>query len=360
MKEFKEYIAKYQDKANTREYEFAITEKSKTLNADNLDKYLSGIHDTNEDTFIRFSCFFLVYTYYRKNNLLSDLDKIVDENYSLFKSQFLFPFLYIMKEAKLSTINQLDRLLSEGEKHLEMYKDYIGYLNLYTEICAKYYEVNLDLRGEVSEEEQENPTDEIQKKMVGNARLKKALEAIETCCKEQSDYHKFYVNKGRIYALLGDYDNAEKFILEGISKVNNDSYHDKTVSSYEGAYNNVMNIISYDKAQKTIKLCEKKQDLLDKSVKGIQIDNLKNLSILSTVIAFLLGGVEAFANITDYFVIGKVMLMYSGLFLCLIGFISLLATVSIFKFKQKLLPNLLAMLLIVIGILIFALTIIIR
>ena len=58
MKEFKEYIAKYQDKANTREYEFAITEKSKTLNADNLDKYLSGIHDTNEDTFIRFSCFF--------------------------------------------------------------------------------------------------------------------------------------------------------------------------------------------------------------------------------------------------------------------------------------------------------------
>ena len=97
MKEFKEYIAKYQDKANTREYEFAITEKSKTLNANNLEKYLLGIHDTNEDTFIRFSCFFLVYTYYRKNNLLSDLDKIVDENYSLFKSQFLFPFLYIMK-----------------------------------------------------------------------------------------------------------------------------------------------------------------------------------------------------------------------------------------------------------------------
>lgn len=360
MEEFRKLISSFNDSSRTRKYEFAIAEKSKLINQSQLSEYENAMHDKSESEFFRFSCFFLLFTYYRKNNLLTEMKELVDTNYDTFKSQFLFNFIYLMKEAKLSTVNQLDKLLEEGEKHLDFYKDYIGYLNLYAEICAKHYEVNLDLRGKINDKDIEDDNPIFLKKKEGNARLEKALSALDTCCNEQPDYHKFYVNKGRIYALLGDYDNAEKFILEGISKVKNDAHHDKTVSSYEGSYNMVLNIISYDKAQLTIRECEKKQELLDKSVKGIQIDNFKNLSILSTVIAFLLGGVEAFANISEPTVIAKVMLMYSGLFLCLIGFISLLSTLSVFKFKQKVLPSVLSILLIVIGILIFVLVVLVR
>ena len=238
----------------------------------------------------------------------------------------------------------MDAILSESEKHLERYKNHLGFLNLYSEICATYYEVNLDLRGNVADQK-------------GNDRLKKAFAIAEKCCEEGCDYHKFYVNKGRLAALLCDYDNAERYILEGISKVLNDSYHDKTVANYESYYHKIATIISYDKAQAAIQLFERKQEKLDetlhdldKSMKGMQIDNFKNISIISTVIAFLLGGVEAFKNISDYYIIGRVMLMYSGLFLCHIGCVSLIATISTYPFKQKIGANLLAILLIIIGI----------
>lgn len=347
MDDFINRLLKYQDNSLSREYEEAITDQSKKLAEADLDGYINLVDDKTQDIFARFSCFFVVYTYYRKNNLIRKLKNWVYRYEELFATQPLFPFIYIMAEAKAATISQLDTLLTRGEKHLERYKNHIGFLNLYAELCATYYEVNLDLRGDV-----DDPS--------GNERLKTAFALTEKCCEEDPKYHKFYVNKGRIAALLCDYDGAERFILEGISKVPNDSYHDKTVAYYEGFYHKIATVISYDKAQATIKLCEKKQEKLDetlrnmdKSMKAMQIDNFKNISIISTVIAFLLGGIEAFKKISDYHVIGKVMLMYAGLFLCLIGFVSLIATVSTYKFKQKLGPNLLAIFLVILGIAIF-------
>ncbi len=347
MDDFINRVLKYQDNSLNRDYEIAVTEQSKKLTEEDLDEYLKLVDDKTQDMFARFSCFFVVYTYYRKNNLIRKLKNLVYSYEELFATQPLFPFIYIMAEAKAATISQLDALLSKGEKHLERYKNHIGFLNLYAELCATYYEVNLDMRGDIADQS-------------GNDRLKTAFALTEKCCEEAPDYHKFYVNKGRISALLCDYDSAERFILEGISKVTNDSYHDKTVAYYEGFYHKIATVISYDKAQATIKLCEKKQEKLDetlrnldKSMKGMQIDNFKNISIISTVIAFLLGGIEAFKNISDYHIISKVMLMYSGLFLCLIGFVSLIATVSTYKFKQKIGPNLLAISLVIVGIAIF-------
>ena len=344
MNDFISRVLKYQDNSLNREYEMAMTEHSKTLDESDLDEYIDFADDSTQNMFARFSCFFVVYTYYRKNNIIRKLKNLVYSYEEIFFSQPLFPFLYIMAEAKVATISQLDAILSESERHLERYKNYIGFLNLYCEICATYYEVNLDLRGDVADQE-------------GNERLKRAFAFAQKCCEEDPTYHKFYVNKGRIAVLLCDYDGAERYILEGISKVTNDSYHDKTVANYETYYHKIATVISYDKAQATIKLCEKNQEKLDaalqnldKSMKGMQIDNFKNISIISTVIAFLLGGVEAFKNISDYYVISKVMLMYSGLFLCLIGFVSLIATVSTYKFKQKMGANLLAIFLVIIGI----------
>ena len=347
MKDFIKRVMKYQDNSLNRDYEMAVTEQSKALGEQDLGEYIDFVNDSKQDMFARFSCFFVVYTYYRKNNIIRKMKSLVYSYEEIFETQPLFPFIYIMAEAKVATISQMDALLSESEKHLERYKNHIGFLNLYCEICASYYEVNLDLRGDVADQE-------------GNERLKRALAFSEKCCEEAPTYHKFYVNKGRIAALLCDYDSAERFILEGIGKVTNDSYHDKTVANYESYYHKIATVISYDKAQATIRLCEKKQEKLDeslqnfdKSIKGMQIDNFKNISIISTVIAFLLGGVEAFKNISDYHIISKVMLMYSGLFLCLIGFVSLIATVSTYKFRQKIGANLLAIFLIVVGISIF-------
>ena len=153
MEEFRKLISSFNDSSRTRKYEFAIAEKSKLIHQSQLSEYENAMHDKSESEFFRFSCFFLLFTYYRKNNLLTEMKELVDTNYDTFKSQFLFNFIYLMKEAKLSTVNQLDKLLEEGEKHLDFYKDYIGYLNLYAEICAKHYEVNLDLRGKINDKE---------------------------------------------------------------------------------------------------------------------------------------------------------------------------------------------------------------
>ena len=71
------------------------------------------------------------------------------------------------------------------------------------------------------------------------------------------------------------------------------------------------------------------------------------------IMAYLL---KEYAN--DPVDIGKVMLMYSGLFMSLIGFICLLTTAISYKFKDKVFANILSILLILAGIAIFTINII--
>ena len=129
--------------------------------------------------------------------------------------------------------------------------------------------------------------------------------------------------------------------------------HDSRVATFSLYYEKISSIVAFEKASETINRCEEKQKVFDKEIAGLKIDNLKTISLISTAIAFLLGGVEAFAHITDPFVIGKVMLMYSGLFVSLIGFIFILTTAASYKFKDKLFANILSVCLIVAGIAIF-------
>jgi len=255
-----------------------------------------------------------------------------------------------MGKIKVATANQYESLIVESEKHLETYLDHVGFINQYVELVARFYELNLNLRYD----------------KVHLDRLNETLKFADKCCRYDDDYSKFFVNYGRVAALLKKYDLAEEYILKGISLVPDDSMHDSRVASFNLYYEKISSIVAFDKAEETIRKCEekqldfeKKQEKFDKEVATLKIDNFKTISLISTVLAFLLGGVEAFANITDRFVIGKVMLMYSGLFISLIGFICLLTSAIGYKFKEKLFANILSILLIFVGIAIFAFNILI-
>ena len=351
LKDFLTEIEAYSERSMTREFEMKISHWSLTLNPESIEEVSAYLQNKNNDKFLRFCCFFLIFTYYRRKNLFNKMNIVLDDYGHLFKDVDLFFHIYLMGKIKVATANQYETLLIESEKYLDDYADHVGFLNQYVELCARFYELNLNLREDTEEHK-------------GLSRLQNTARIAEKCCRIDN-YCKFYVNHGRIEALLKKYDFAEELILKGIALVPDDSMHDSRVASFNLYYEKISSILAFDKATETIKRCEEnqkqfeeKQKVFDKEVSTVKIDNFKTISLISTVLAFLLGGVEAFAHITDRFVIGKVMLMYSGLFMALVGFICLLTTAISYKFKDKIFANLLSILLILAGIAIFTINII--
>ena len=141
---------------------------------------------------------------------------------------------------------------------------------------------------------------------------------------------------------MGDYDQAEKEIMDGIALVPEDSYHAQTVSSFENYYENITSIAAYDNATNEIRKVQKTVSTAEKDIKNMRVENLRNVSIVTAAFALLLSGIEAFAKIQDFHVIGRVIMMYAGLFMFAIGFICVVASLYSAPFKEKKASNLIS------------------
>ena len=99
---------------------------------------------------------------------------------------------------------------------------------------------------------------------------------------------------------------------------------------------------------------------ISEEISKSKVENVKNLSIISAFLSFLLGGIQAFAKIEDYKVIGLVMLMYSGIIFCMIGLVNLITSLFMFKIKDKPAPIIVSSIVIIVGILLFTVGFIIK
>jgi len=308
-----------------RNFELWVTKKSKEITQSNIAKYEKYVCDNTYPLENRYVCFFALFTYYRKNGYIHDMGKIVYSFEPEFKNFYLFDHIKHMSRIKVATISQYDELIMHGATLLKKYHDFVGFLNQHVELCARYYELHLDMRKVELPDGTTDYTD----------LLKQALEAANVCCEQDSSYAKLRVNRGRILALMGDYDQAEKEIMDGIALVPEDSYHAQTVSSFENYYENITSIAAYDNATNEIRKVQKTVSTAEKDIKNMRVENLRNVSIVTAAFALLLSGIEAFAKIQDFHVIGRVIMMYAGLFMFAIGFICIVASLYSAPFKEK-------------------------
>lgn len=366
-----------------REYELHITSLAKAITCDNVKDYEEFLYDKENTLEHRFSCFFVLFTYYRKNGFFNEMKSCIDYAKRLFTEEDhpIFYHVKLMGMVKLATISDYKKYIAESKEHLETYKDFAGFLNQYVELCARYYELNLDERFKTKDEEKTEQKSKKKKNkketviVITPQEKSEAEKDAETYCDElisakaaalkcieqNSNYPKFHANLGRIYALMGKYDKAEKSIMKGIALVPNDSYHGATVASFENYYENITSIVAFDRA--TAQISEVSDTLKDakEEIAELRAESFRNVSIVSAAMGLLLGSIQAFSTISDYLTLARVIIMYSGLFIFAIGAICLVTSLFISKsFKKKITANIISIFIAIIGLAMFLLSFLIH
>ncbi len=286
----------FNEYANTRPFEKAVKAlASRTQLERELEEGIENyIKENNQrEHALCFVLFFTVYTIYRKNKTAN-----VYEYTNLHKSDFcdyeFFSFLDIMAEYNVFKDDKSKYRIIKKTKALtdkEIFSNHNGVINLYVEAVCEYFESNL-------EEREDN-----------KVYLEDAKEKITALIKkEEEKYAKFHLNLGRLEALLSNYNLAESHIREAIGMIETGKMHVYEVGEYEQYLMKVNMIKLYDQNDEKIK-----------EVERIKSDNLKSMSLITALLAFILGAINVFSEVKDPQILVKLMVAYFGLVVVLLG-----------------------------------------
>ena len=273
------------------------------------------------DEKLAFTIFFILFTICRRQNYGNILN-LVKENENLFDEYMIMKHIYIMAVLSKSSHSSLvyktlyfaNKLVnSKSDKH--DFTTHTGVLNAYCSLVCKYFEFAIDERKE------ERNVEMIKKALVY---INRAI-FLEKKEKGSEDlvYNKFYLNRGRIQILLGDYTKGENDIQRAIELVPMTADRESVVNEYSQYLVKASIIHAYD-------INEEKVEDLDK----IKVGNYKSIALMTTLLGFLLGAINIFANINDTKTLAILMLAYCGLLLVLLGVI-LLGLGLMLKEKKK-------------------------
>lgn len=340
-------IENYEREVNTRTFEMKITAIAREVVVnkalyDSLKENIKKYYKTNKKA--AFNLFFILFTICRRQNYGDIVNLAIDaeddfEEYEIVKHIKLMAIL-----DKSSHTATLYKAIKESSKLVELKNDdcdfttHTGVLNVYTALICKYFEYQLDERNEPD----------------NKALMLKALKCIRTVIEIEKQekgsyeavYEKFYLNHGRILILLEKYTKGEEEILKAISLLPESADRNAKVNEYNQYLLKASIIHSYD-------LNEEKVKDLDK----IKVSNYKSIALMTTLLGFLLGTINIFTTITDRFTLAILMLGYAGILLLLVGTILLGFSLTLKERKKVLYVY--DILLIIIGIAIFAITMLI-
>ena len=335
----------FEKEVNERYYELKVTNLAKScmINSeiyDDLFQHFSSLLKLNNKK-EAFTVYFVLYTMCRRQNFGDFLNLALEyvDDFDEYEIMRHIKLMAILDKATHSTT--LFKAIKESEKMVELKNEYCdftnhtGVLNVYTALICKYFENQLDERGDGNNKEL----------------LIKALKCIKNAIdleKEEKGsydlvYPKFYLNYGRILILLGKYDKGEAEIQKAIRLLQDSADRHALVTEYNQYLLKSSIIHSYD-------LNEEKIKDLDK----IKVNNYKSIALMTTLLGFLLGAINIFTTITDPFTLGMLMLCYAGLLFVLLGSILLGLTLT-FK-EQKARLYIYDVLLIIFGVIIFGVT----
>lgn len=287
---------------STRDFESTCSSISKSidLSSFNIDDISSFINEyVNKNTLLdkmkAFSFLFIFATKYRRSKKLGSYD-LVRKFRFCFNDIPMYEFcLLLAKYSQVNDSSSLKNIINDTKLLLDdsILKDEIGVKNFYCELIATYYERELDSRNNIE----------------ANIALKDALKLINEVInsKQGNSYDKFYTTRGRILVLLKRYDEGEYEIRKGLSMLdNNDLEKVNRTILYESYLIQANSIRQFD-------LSNDKYKELDK----IKVNNLKIITLITTLLGFLLGSINIFAYISDPFLMGMLLIAYVGLLLIL-------------------------------------------
>lgn len=265
---------------NSRAYEDTIREISKKIGkmddkyANEIDKYINQ----HKDDTLGFGMFYAYYSYCRKLSILpgedvKTLTELVKKYEGYFKGIDIFKFLLQMAIVKDGASNaeliiareEIDELI-KSKKFKD--KDLVGIKNFYTEIVCEYYERNV-------EEIYDNSQD-------FNKYINKALSYIEDAIRLEDKYFKFSVNKARAYILTKDYEDAERMFRYAIHNAKDD--YDRLLFA------------SFYNTSKTVKSIIEMHEQINDKTKNLKIDNAKVITLITTLLGFILGDIQIFTK----------------------------------------------------------------
>lgn len=303
----------FRNYVNERDFEVEVTNIASQINIVNItkeeidnaiDQYLTI------DKRISFIIFFTFFTVYRRLSY-GNLLEFCNEYISNFLEYEITEHIKILSlYASTNNVNAYDTLIKRTDKLINKkdskFANHAGVLNLYAELVCSYYERNLDLR--------DGDEDSLL--------IKKALKYIEQIINQQ-DYHKYHLNKGRLLILLGNYDAGEDEILHAINMLPLTHDRENRVKLYEQYLIKASFVHAYDLNDDKYKDLEK-----------IKVSNYKLVALMTTLLGFLLGTINIFAETKEPASLALLMLAYLSLLLVLSGVILLGLSIT-FKEKKK-------------------------
>ncbi len=338
---------------SSRQYECQVTELSKLIASNNLINQIKNIYQSEKDAYIKnpkqrqgeqldiiFTYFWIVFTYYRRQNNFSEMETFYLQEVEQFGFEFnnypIKKHIDLLNKANSPKFyDKYDRLIKQSERMRKEHPSLStqpGIIHHYCEMIAIYYERHLDLKDEkednvgqkqikdalnkindlIKEAEKNNSIDNIkllkdkeydEEQKIFNDKINEAVKY------NLKVYDKYYVTRGRLLALSHEYALALESINKGIQKVYESSSPNKsTIDSYKLIANNISLIQAFDTSNSNYE-----------TLKSIKTDNFKVISIMTALLGFLLGSIEIFARVDEPIRIVLYICAYLGLILILLG-----------------------------------------
>ena len=288
---------------NSRKFEDEVVEiERKIIITSELEKEITDYIDKNKDinNKLCFVLFFILFTLYRKNEM-GDLESFTDKYISNFNQYPISEFIKLLTiynvkkdNEHLNELLKSSKLLSESKGETYDFTTHQGINNLYVEVVCTYFELNSDERLDKE----------------SNLFLKDAINKIDKIIDSCNGkiYSKFYLNKGRLEALKGNYNKGEEYIIKAIRAIELGPNRSYTVNQYQYYLTKIDMIRRSDITNKKMKEVEK-----------VKVDNIKSLTLMTALLSFILGAINIFSSTKKTLVLGILMASYFGLILTLTG-----------------------------------------
>ena len=248
----------------------------------------------NESLKHYFILFFTLFTKYRRSkySILNDFyhQFYLDALKCFEISQFIH---WLAAFSADQTSNTLLTYRRELKKMIDnpLFSNHYGILNFYIEVTCLYFENQLDLK---------DTPETI-------ALLSALLSKIESMS-QQEPHSKYFLNQGRLLILLKRYEEGISCIDQAIHLVRLSFERQTILVEYQQYIAKAAMIKTYD-------LNKEKTDELN----HVKIDNFKALTVMTTILGFLLGSINIFTNLITPAAIAAMMVCYFSLMLVLLS-----------------------------------------